>query len=182
LLQYSGTKWVWDPSISLMPTAASEKQYEKARKSLLDYNKRLAEGKAVFERRGDNLLATLDRIALDLGSSSASLDQHVSENANDLIDFEGDDLFYGVKGQLYAYYVLLRELGHDFENLIQERELTSAWSQMLDSMKKAATLDPLIVINAEPDGIVLPSHLTAQGFYLLRARTQLREITNILLK
>jgi hypothetical protein len=28
----------------------------------------------------------------------------------------------------------------------------------------------------------VPSHLAAQGFYLLRARTQLREISNILLK
>jgi hypothetical protein len=29
---------------------------------------------------------------------------------------------------------------------------------------------------------MLPSHLAAQGFYLLRARTQLKEIVNILLK
>jgi hypothetical protein len=28
----------------------------------------------------------------------------------------------------------------------------------------------------------LPSHLVAQGFYLLRARTQLREIADILRK
>jgi hypothetical protein len=43
-------------------------------------------------------------------------------------------------------------------------------------------LDPLIVVNSEPDGLVAPSHLAVQGFYLLRARTRLREITNILLK
>ena len=29
---------------------------------------------------------------------------------------------------------------------------------------------------------MIPSHLAAQGFYLLRARTQLKEIGNILLK
>jgi hypothetical protein len=28
----------------------------------------------------------------------------------------------------------------------------------------------------------MPSHLASQGFFLLRARTQLREISNILLK
>jgi hypothetical protein len=33
-----------------------------------------------------------------------------------------------------------------------------------------------------PNWQFLPSHLSAQGFYLLRARTKLREITNILLK
>jgi hypothetical protein len=33
-----------------------------------------------------------------------------------------------------------------------------------------------------PNRQFLSSHLSAQGFYLLRARPQLREITNILLK
>jgi hypothetical protein len=182
LLQYSGTKWVWDPTVSLWPTAASEKQYEKARKSLLAYNVRLAAGDAVFDRRSDNLLATLDRMAVDLGSSSAVLDRQVSEHSDDLIDTQSDDLFYGIKGQLYAYYLLCRELEKDFGNVISERELGSVWSHMLDSMRQAAMLDPLVVINSEPDGVVLPSHLAAQGFYLLRARTRLKEITNILLK
>jgi len=30
--------------------------------------------------------------------------------------------------------------------------------------------------------LLVPNHLAAQGFYLLRARTQLREITAILLR
>jgi hypothetical protein len=49
-------------------------------------------------------------------------------------------------------------------------------------MGQAAGLQPGVVINAAPDAQFLPSHLAAQGFFLLRARTQLREITNILLK
>ena len=32
------------------------------------------------------------------------------------------------------------------------------------------------------DDLFTPSHLEVQGFYLLRARTQLKEVTNILLK
>lgn len=182
LLQYSGTKWFWDPSISLMPTAASEQQYRKAMASLATYNRRLAGGRAVFERRADNLLATLDRIALDLGSSSAVIDGHVDEAAGALLDFHADDLFYGIKGQVYAYYLILRELGRDYEVVIRERQLTPAWTQMLASMKRAAELSPLVIVNASPDAQFMPSHLAAQGFYLLRARTQLREVTNILLK
>ncbi len=46
----------------------------------------------------------------------------------------------------------------------------------------AAQLDPWVVWNGYPDGFLIPNHLAAQGFYLLRARTQLREITAILLK
>ena len=182
LLQYSGTKWIFDFSTSIAPTATSEAQYRKARRALIDYNQRLSLGEAVFERRADNLLATLDRMALDLGSSSAVLDRRIAEHAGAIIDFQADDLFYGVKGQVYGYYMLVRELGHDFDKVIRERQLDAAWSQLLDSMRQVVELDPWVVVNGAPDGQFLPNHLAAQGFYLLRARTQLREITNILLK
>jgi hypothetical protein len=43
-------------------------------------------------------------------------------------------------------------------------------------------LDPFIVINGSPDATFQPSHLASQGFYLLRARTQAREVSNVLLK
>jgi hypothetical protein len=182
LLQYSGTKWAWDPSVSWLPTAASEEQYEKARKSLIKYNKRLAEGNAVFEKRADNLLATLDRIALDIGSSTAAIDQHIDENAGSFIDFKADDLFYDIKGQSYGYYLILKSLAQDYETLIKERELANAWSQMLSSLKSVVELNPIVVVNAAPDSQFLPNHLAAQGFYVLRARAQLQEISNILLK
>jgi len=182
LLQYSGTVWVWDPSVSLAPTATSEEQYEKARKALENYNRRLANDQAVFERRGDNLLATMERIALDLGSSSAVLERHVAEHSSDFLDFQADDLFYNVRGQTYAYYIVLRALGGDFENVLRERELGAVYGQMLNSLREAAALDPWVVTNGAPDGLFPNSHLTAQGFYLLRARTQLREISDILRK
>ncbi|MCW9044739.1 MAG: DUF2333 family protein, partial [Alphaproteobacteria bacterium] len=67
LLKYSGTVWVFDFSTSIAPTATSEAQYRAARKSLLKYNTRLAEGNAVFESRADNLQATIERITADLG-------------------------------------------------------------------------------------------------------------------
>ena len=51
LLQYSGTKWIFDFSTSLLPTAKSEDQYRKARSALMSYNQRLSGGQAVFERR-----------------------------------------------------------------------------------------------------------------------------------
>ena len=181
LLQYSGTKWVFDFSTSIVPTATSEQQYSKAMRSLLVYNDRLAAGNAVFEARADNLLATLDRIALDIGSSSATLDAEVAD-PNGWLDTRADDIFFGVKGQVYAYYLLLRELETDFANIIAERELGAVYEQMLASLRHVVALDPLIVVSGKPDAMFVPSHLAAQGFYLLRARTQLRELTNILQK
>jgi hypothetical protein len=174
--------WLWQPSVSLMPSATSAQKYRAGRDRLIAYNKRLAAGQAVFERRADNLQGVLDRIASDIGSDSAVIDQHIIEKAGDLFDTRADDIFYFNKGRLYAYYILLRELGADFQNVVRERELTNAWNGTVESFRIASQLDPWIVWNGYLDGLLIPNHLAAQGFYLLRARTQLREISNILLK
>ena len=182
LLKYPGTVWIFDFSTSLAPTASSEAQYRAAARSLDTYNTRLAAGAATYERRADNLQATLVRFTADLGSRSAIIDQHMAVGGTWGIDTRADDIFYATKGRLYAYYMLLRELGADFENVIRDREIGTAWQQMLDSIRQAAELSPVIVINASPDGLFMPSHLASMGFYLLRARTQLREIVSILQK
>ncbi|MCK5295984.1 MAG: DUF2333 family protein [Alphaproteobacteria bacterium] len=182
LLKYPGTVWIIDPSVSFMPTASSTKQYMAARKALLAYNKRLSEGSAVFEKRADNLMETLNRISKDLGSSSAIIDKQIEKGSGQFFDFNSDDVFYSTKGHLYAYYLVLRELGKDFEAILKDKELSNVWSEMLHSMKLAAKLQPMVIINSTPDSQILPSHLAAQGFYLLRARTQLQEVSNILLK
>ena len=174
--------WVWQPSVSLMPSATSAQKYRAGRERLLAYNKRLASGQAVFERRADNLQAILDRIANDEGSDSAVIDQHLIEKAGDLFDSRCDDIFYFNKGRLYANYLLLRELGIDFEAIIREKGLTNAWNGTMETFRLAAQLQPWVVWNGYLDGFVVPNHLAAQGFYLLRARTQLRELSNILLK
>lgn len=182
LLKYPGTVWIFDFSTSWAPTASSESQYRRAMNALRAYNDRLATGDAVFEARADNLLATIDRITADIGSSSASLDRHLELKAGSFIDTTADDLFYNTKGRLYAYYLLLRSLGQDFRTVIEERDLENLWAQMLESLAIASSLNPWVVVNGSPDSVVRPSHLTAQGFYLLRGRTQLKEISNILLK
>lgn len=182
LLSYSGKIWIFDFSTSWAPTASSEAQYLSARRSLLRYNQRLAAGKAVFDRRADNLQATINRIAIDLGSVSAQLDNRVRSAGGAIFDTKSDDIFYSAKGRLYGYFMLLRALGRDYEKVIREKQLEKVWAQMLSSLKEAAELQPLIVRNGTPDSVFQPNHLTAQGFYLLRARTQLKEITNILLK
>jgi hypothetical protein len=182
LLKYPGDIWLFDFSTSWAPTASSEAQYRAARAALVSYNQRLSGGSAVFERRADNLLATLERIAADLGSASAVIDRHIVEEAGSPLDFEADDIFYRNKGRLYGYYLLLRELGVDFEKVIIDRDLALTWSQMLETFEVAATMQPWVVLNGAPSGQFVPSHLAGQGFYLLRARTQLREVTNILLK
>ena len=174
--------WIWQPSVSLWPSATSAQKYRAGRDRLVAYNRRVGAGQAVFERRADNLQALIDRIANDEGSDSAVIDQHIIESAGDLFDRRADDIFYFNKGRLYANFILLREMGVDFENVIRERNLGNAWNGMVETFRLASELQPWIVWNGYPDGLIIPNHLAAQGFYLLRARVQLREISGILLK
>ena len=182
LLKYDGTIWIWDPKTSLMPTASAERQYVAGEKALMRYNTRVAENKAAFDRRADNLIAFISRVEADLGSSSAILAERAIDSNAGWFDTQADDIFYATKGRLYGYYLLLRELGIDFQPVLAEKNVESVWTQMLDSLRVAAAMHPLIVANGANDGLIVPSHLAVQGFYLLRARTQLREVGNILLK
>jgi hypothetical protein len=182
LLRYPGNVWIFDFSTSWAPTASSEKQYLAAARALRAYNDRLASGQATFERRSDNLLATLDRIAADLGSASGNTERQIFEHSGALLDFRADDVFYANKGRLYAYGLLLRELAQDFDGVIKERDLEAVWRQMLTTFQEATALEPWVIVNGRPGSQFQPSHLADQGFFLLRARVQLREITNILQK
>lgn len=181
-LQFPGDKWIIDLSTSLWPQATSEEHFRSARRHLLAYNQRLADGRAIFERRSDNLLALLERLALDLGSSSAVLDQRINEESGNPFDTRADDIFYSIKGQAYAYYLILRELEKDYGPMVKERGVQQIWNNMLASLRHAAEMDPLVVLNGQPDGILFPSHLASEGFYILRARQQMREVANVLLK
>lgn len=182
LLKYPGDIWIFNFSTSVLPTASSESQYLGAYRALGRYNDRLASASAVFERRADALISTIDRIGSDLGSASAQLDSRIENGGGLFFDRSSDDVFYRVKGRLYGYYMVLKALGKDFEIVIRDKELGPAWEQMLGSFRIAATLDPIMVSNCAPDSQACPSHLASQGFYLLRARTQLQEVSNILLK
>lgn len=181
LINYSPYVWIWDFSVSWFPTASSEKQYREGMEALKRYNERLVNGQAHFERRADNLLDTLDRIASDLGSTSAAINDRLVEGSPFAFG-KSADLYYNTKGRLYANYLLLRELEKDFAAVIAEKQLGGAWANMLESLKAGMELSNFLILNPEADNQFIPNHLAAQGFFLMRARTQMREITNILLK
>jgi hypothetical protein len=182
LLRYPGNIWLFNLDTSFAPTASSESQYRAALAALRVYNQHVAEGSATFERRADNLMNTLDRFVNDLGSSSAVIDQHLRGHAGFPISFSADDIFYQTKGRLYAYYMLLKGLGQDFEKVLDERNLVLVWTQMLQSAREAAVQQPWVVLNGGPSSQFVPSHLAGQGFLLLRLRTQIREVADVLQK
>jgi hypothetical protein len=113
---------------------------------------------------------------MDLGASSAAIDQHLAEDHWALLDPSADDVFYATKGRMYAYGLVLRELGNDFAPVLADKEAGEAWARMVETLKVGALLDPPVVLNGKPDSLFIPSHLAAQGFFLLRARAQMAEL------
>lgn len=178
LLKYPGTVWKFSPSTSWAPTASSEKQYRNAARNLVEFNRALAAGDPALDRHADSLSKMVAMIGGDLGGISSDIDRHLAENHSALLDTQADDVFYATKGKVYAYGLLLRELGGDYAQVLTDRGLAVQWRQMVDALRAAAALEPLVVLNGAPDGTFIPSHLTAQGFYLLRARAILSDIAD----
>ncbi len=174
-LRFDGTVWgIW-------PMASAERQYRDGAEHLLAYNRDVAAGKSMYDRRADNLIAFLDRAAADLGSASAELDAR-AEAGGGYFDTRADDVFYNAKGKLYGYYMILSALGDDFAPVIREKQATEIWTAMLSSFRTGATMAPLVVVNGRHDSMFMPAHLANLGFHLLRARTQVKELADTLRK
>jgi hypothetical protein len=180
LLNFPPDVWFFDFSKSILPTITSEQNYRAGRQALLAYDQRVAAQSGIFDVRTDSLAATLDRIALDLGSQSALIDQHLRQTGLWPIHFDADRLFYQVKGRLYAHQMLLRELGQDFDPVIQQNNLQNVWSQLLETFGEAGEMRPFFVIDGPPRGTLFASHLAIQGFYVKRAVLQLKEMDQVL--
>jgi len=180
LLKYDPRTWYWGQG-NIIPRPKAESQYAEAVELLDLYNRDVAAGKSTYDKRADNLIAFLDRVAADLGSASAELDARAQAGGG-YLDFTADDVFYNTKGKLYGYYMILSALGEDFAGVIQEKQGAEVWANMLTSLRTGAGMNPLIVVNGDSDSLTMPSHLRALGFPLLRARIQMRELVDILQK
>ncbi|HEY2071319.1 MAG TPA: DUF2333 family protein [Rhizomicrobium sp.] len=171
MLRYPPDKWVW-------PT--SDSQYRAAAKNLREYNRQLAAGDVVFDRSAQTLRHVLDSFAADLDASSAVIETHLAKSSGWPFDGLSDDIFYSVKGRLYAEFILLKGLEIDYAAVIAQHGLAKPWASMMESLRAAIALRPWIVLNGAPGGSVFACTLCGQGFYLLRARAQLRQIEDIL--
>ncbi|MBB1250381.1 MULTISPECIES: DUF2333 family protein [unclassified Rhizobium] len=154
--------------------------YRQAVTQLKQFNTELGKCQSVFDGRADNLLEFLDRIANDLGSTSAMLRER-SENYNaGWFDTRADDRFWFAYGQLYGYYGILTAARADFGSVIRERNLAPLWNEMLKQFRAALNIQPAIISNGREDGWIMPTHLATQGFYILRARSNLIEVRDVL--
>jgi hypothetical protein len=162
------------------PKTPTPSFYRSAIRDLRAFNDRLEQCQAVFDPRADNLVQFIDRIANDIGGTSAVLRERAERYNSGWFDTRADDRFWFAYGQLYAYYGVLRAAHLDFQDVIAQRRLTELWRTVEGQMRGALDLRPFIVSNGAESGWLMPSHLTALGFYILRARSNLVEIRLVL--
>lgn len=179
-VQFPTDQWFFNFEESWLPVQPADSQFRAAMRSLNAYNLRVAAGLAVFDTRSDTLAFMLQRIAGELGSRAATVDNHLRDS-DWIIDFVADDIFYFNKGMTFAYYLMLRELGADFERVIDAQGLRPLWIQAMDSLRAASQLQPLVVLNGGGDSSFFANHLHMQGFYMKRAILQLDEIARVIM-
>ena len=178
LLKYPGTVWRFNFNVSLLPTTTAEKQYRRAAVALEGYSGHLDVSQLTFDRHGEILVGLLGDVAADLDEANAGIEAHLTEGRRD----DAGRLFQTTKGRLYAYFLLLRETGMDFDQVISESGQGRAWAKMMDALQAGALLAPPMVIDAAPDSAFLPNHLAVQGYYLLIARQRLNDLRAALSK
>ena len=132
------------------------------------FNARLANCQAMFDARADNLKQFIDRIASDIGSTSAILKDRAENHNNGWFDSRADDRFWFAYGQLYGYYGMMKGAQADFEDVIKEKHLQNLWDTMDAQFVSALRIQPFIIANGREDGWILPTHLTTMGFYVLQ--------------
>lgn len=178
---------------TISPSAASS--YEGAIPLYEQYNASLATCEGVFDTRADNLRETLSRFTATLGATTTELEARSKAviydpvedrfrkgegNNAGFFDFRADNHFYRARGKMYALHGLLQGMREDFSQVLADRNVGEVWDKMEASVAEAAVLEPWIVSNGANDGIIMPDHLSVMAEIILRARTTMVEIRDIL--
>ncbi|MCV9961351.1 DUF2333 family protein [Pararhizobium sp. BT-229] len=178
-LQFDETAWYFglDPFGPKTPTPSF---YRSAMRDLQAFNDSLAKCESIFDARSDNLIEFLDRITNDIGSTSAMIRERSENHNGGWFDTRADDRFWFAYGQLYGYYGVMAAAGADFDGVITQRGLAPIWQESIKQLRAALRIQPLIISNGREDGWIMPTHLATLGFYVLRVRSNLVEMRDIL--
>ncbi|MEM7303543.1 MAG: DUF2333 family protein [Pseudomonadota bacterium] len=162
------------------PRSTAQANYRRGIVALRAFNKDLAACKANFDARPDNLLQFLDRVTSDIGSTSDILRRRMEASNAGWFDPRADDRFWFAYGQLYGYYGILTAARADFADVFQNRNLEQLWIRTEEQLRSSLNLTPAVISNGHESSWIMPTHLATMGFYLLRVRSNLVEIRDVL--
>ena len=175
---YREDAWIFTFSPPFLQPSTQAKLRE-ARQELLAFNAELSACQADFDVRADNLLQFIDRVTADIGSTSEILQRRMEAASFFGFDRRADDRFWFTYGQLYAYYGILSAASVDFQDVFTQRNLTSLWARIDEQMSDALQVRPPFIANGSASSLV-KSHLESIGFDLLRVRSNLVEMRDVL--
>ena len=178
-LSYSPFVWHvqnWKPAVS------SVKKYKKAKNLLAEYQKSIEQGEETFNVSEEALSSIVEQIAQGLEECVEVLDARIRIGSRKTLDFQADDAFYVVKGQVYVYFLTLRDARRDFSKVFGNEKMEREWYKALESLENALILNPFAIVNASPASQVAPNHLLNMGYYLSRAILALKNFDQILLR
>ena len=177
-INYREDAWFLTLSLPFLQPSTPARMRD-ARQSLLAFNDELTQCAADYDIRADNLLQFFDRVTSDIGATSEILQRRI-EAANFIgIDRRADDRFWFTYGQLYAYFGILSAARYDFAEVVDQRNLGAIWDRVDDQLKDALNVRPPIVANGSASSLI-KSHLESIGFALLRVRSNLVEMRDVL--
>lgn len=178
-IQFDEETWYFG-SDSLLPKTPTPNYYRTAMADLRKFNASLEACDAIFDGRSDNLIEFLDRIANDIGSTSAIIRERSEFHNGGWFDTRADDRYWFAYGQLYGYYGILAAAGADFDAVIKARGIEPLWVESIKQLRSALNIQPAIISNGREDGWIMPTHLATMGFYILRVRSNLVEMRDVL--
>ena len=178
-IQFDEETWYFG-SDPLLPKTPTPNYYRSAMSDLRKFNDPLASCQSIFDACSDNLIEFLDRISNDIGSTSAMIRERSENHNGGWFDTRADDRYWFAYGQLYGYYGVMAAAGADFDAVITQRGLQPIWQESIAQLRSALRIQPFIISNGREDGWIMPTHLATLGFYVLRVRSNLVEMRDIL--
>ncbi len=178
-MQFSEGSWYFGLN-PFGPKTPTPSFYRAAMRDLRAFNISLGKCEATFDGRADNFIEFLDRIANDLGNTSAIIRERSEFHNGGWFDTRADDRFWFAYGQLYGYYGVLSAAGADFDSVIAQRGVSQLWGETLKQLRAALRIQPVIISNGREDGWIMPTHLATMGFYILRVRSNLVEMRDVM--
>ena len=175
---YREDAWVFTLSPPFLQPS-TQARLRDARKSLLAFNEELEGCQAEFDARADNLLQFFDRVTADIGSTSEILQRRMEQSNFTGFDARADDRFWFTFGQLYGYYGILSAARSDFRDVVAQRNLDAIWNRVDEQLQDALKVRPPFVANGSASSLI-KSHLESIGFDLLRVRSNLVEMRDVL--
>ena len=177
MLKYPGSVWLFSEQNNLIPAPSSTKQYRRAVRQLNKYNQGLESSIIKYHPQKKDLIFILKKIKNNLKISSKELEKQIREYSTSWIDNQADNVFYYNLGKTYGFYIGLKSLGKDYQDIIVSQKQYEQWTGLLHALEEGLEIKPLIVRNGELDSLFSPNHLAYLNYYIQKAQIIIIQIS-----